>query len=72
MFMDRLAKGSSGKEEKIPEEKRDNWIRSTWHRQEERGMKAEANKNNTTFPLKLDNVFRFPFGVLDNKVRGIT
>lgn len=35
-------------------------------------MKTEANKNNTTFPLKLDNVFPFPFGLLDNKVRGVT
>lgn len=61
------------RKEKIPEEKgvRGYWISSTWNRQEEMGLKAEANKNNLTFPLKLDNVFPFSFVLLD-KVRGTT
>lgn len=33
----------------------------TWDRQEGVGWKAEANKNKTTCPLKLDNFFSFFF-----------
>lgn len=33
----------------------------TWDRQERVGWKAEANKNKTTCPLKLDNFFSFFF-----------
>lgn len=67
MFMDSLVNGSSGKEKKIPEKKGEegDWISSTWNRQEEMGLKAEANKNNLTFPLKLDIVFPSSFGLLD-------
>lgn len=43
----------------------EDWISSTWNRQEEMGLKAEANKNNLTFPLKLDIVFPSSFGLLD-------
>ena len=50
----------------------DNWIRATWNRQEEMGLKTEANKNNTTFPLKRDNLFPFSFGLLDWELRGLT
>lgn len=42
-----------------------NWISNTWNKQEEMGLKAEANKNNLTFPLKLDIVFPFSSGLLD-------
>lgn len=60
--MKRQANGFSGKEEQMPEEKGGNWISSMWNRQEEMGLKAEANKNNRTFPLKLDNLFPFSLG----------
>lgn len=67
MFMDRLANGSRGKEKKIAGEKGDNWISSTWNRQEERKRKAEANKNNLTSLLKLDDLLPFLFGLLSRR-----
>lgn len=64
MLMDRLANRSRGKEKKIAGEKGDNWISSTWNRQEEKKRKAEANKNNLTSLLKLDDLLPFLFGLL--------
>lgn len=55
-FRDRLVNGSSGKEKKTPGEKGDDWVSSTWNRQEEREREGEANKNNPTSPLKLDDL----------------
>ena len=49
--------GWADEAENITEEKGDNWISASWNGWEEMGLKAKANKNKTTFPLKLDNLF---------------
>lgn len=72
MFKDRLVNRSGGKEQKIPGEKGDNWISSTWNRREERNRKRQKETKNNTNSLKLYNLLPFLFGLLDWEVRGIT